>query len=369
MKPICSRLVCSIVILLGVSLSASAQVPRDRLGDGIARATELMTKGVKNYPEHRSCFSCHHQALPLLALSVGSLGEGPLGSDKADFYSSPTTKQILEFTEQAFSNKLDTLNSGGEIGGRALTVAYALWTMDLAGSPSNKTTSAMVESLLKTQGQDGAWSFQSTRPPAASSKLMTTAIAVYGLRSYGHDATDGDRLKLAMEKSLAWSLEQSAASHEDLVGQIWLEHMIAGELGNGDEARAEELLTRLRQLQRDDGGWAQENELASDAYATGQAVMILSQVQGRDRKEQELTRPVERAVEFLLKSQQPDGSWHVASRSKPVQVFFDNGDPHGKDQFISMMATSWATAALREFRYQTGQPLESVRVANRLQAR
>ncbi len=367
MKPVSRSLVLALMFLLGISVSASAQVPQDRLDDGIARATELMTKGIKNYPEHRSCFSCHHQALPLLALSVGRLGEGPLGSDKADFYSNSTTKQILEFTEQAFANKLDTLNSGGEIGGRALTVAYALWTLDLAGSPSNKTTSAMVESLLKTQGQEGAWSFQSTRPPAASSKLMTTAIAVYGLRSYGHDATDGDRLKLAMEKSLAWSLEQPAASHEDLVGQIWLEHMIAGELGNGDEARAEELLTRLRKSQREDGGWAQEKELASDAYATGQAVMILSQVPGRERNDQGTIRSIERAVEFLLKSQQADGSWHVASRSKPVQVFFDNGDPHGKDQFISMMATSWATAALREFRYRTGNPLESARVAARQQ--
>lgn len=365
MKPICSRFVRFLVIVVGVSTCAVAQVSVDQLDDGIARASQLMIKGVNSYPEHRSCFSCHHQALPLMALSVGSLGQ----EDQASFYDDSTTKQILEFTKQAFANKLDTLNSGGEIGGRSLTVAYALWTMDLAGSPTDETTSAMVESLLKTQGQDGAWNFQSTRPPAASSKLMTTAIAVYGLRSYGHEATDGDRLKLAMEKSLAWSLEQSAASHEDLVGQIWLEHMIAVELGRGAEARAEKLITQLRQSQRDDGGWAQEKGLASDAYATGQAIMILSQVSSTDRNDQ-IARPCnELAVEFLLKSQQSDGSWHVASRSKPVQVFFDNGDPHGKDQFISMMATSWATAALREIRYQTGKPLESVRVAKRLQAR
>lgn len=362
MKPICSHLVRFLVILVGVSTYAVAQVPIDQLDDGIARATQLMIKGVKSYPEHRSCFSCHHQALPLMALSVGNLEQ-----DQARFYNDATTKQILEFTEQAFSNKLDTLNSGGEIGGKALTVAYALWTMDLAGSPTSETTSAMVESLLKTQGQDGAWSFQSTRPPAASSKLMTTAIAVYGLRSYGYEATEVDRLKLALEKSLAWSLSQSATSNEDLVGQIWLEHMIAGEIGRGDEARTEELLTRLRQSQRDDGGWAQENDLTSDAYATGQAVMILSQVSSTDRNDQLARSSNERAVDFLLKSQQSDGSWHVVSRSKPVQVFFDNGDPHGKDQFISMMATSWATAALREFRYRTGQPLESVRVAKRQQ--
>jgi hypothetical protein len=51
-------------------------------------------------------------------------------------------------------------------------------------------------------------------------------------------------------------------------------------------------------------------------------------------------------VAFLLKTQQPDGSWLVETRSKPIQKFFDNGDPHGKSQFISITATGWAVAAL-----------------------
>ena len=54
----------------------------------------------------------------------------------------------------------------------------------------------------------------------------------------------------------------------------------------------------------------------------------------------------QRAVEYLLKTQLADGSWHVKTRAKPVQVYFDNGDPHEKDQFISMAATSWSVAAL-----------------------
>ncbi len=53
-----------------------------------------------------------------------------------------------------------------------------------------------------------------------------------------------------------------------------------------------------------------------------------------------------RGIAFLLKSQLPDGSWKMESRSKPIQVYFDNGDPHGKNQFISTPATCWAVAAL-----------------------
>jgi hypothetical protein len=51
-------------------------------------------------------------------------------------------------------------------------------------------------------------------------------------------------------------------------------------------------------------------------------------------------------VDFLLKTQREDGSWLVRSRSKPFQTYFESGFPHGKDQFISMAATGWATAAL-----------------------
>src|SRR5262249_13807004 len=39
-------------------------------------------------------------------------------------------------------------------------------------------------------------------------------------------------------------------------------------------------------------------------------------------------------------------TWYVRSRSKPFQTYFESGFPHGKDQFISLAASSWATTAL-----------------------
>jgi N-acyl-D-amino-acid deacylase len=54
----------------------------------------------------------------------------------------------------------------------------------------------------------------------------------------------------------------------------------------------------------------------------------------------------QRGVNYLLETQQEDGSWHVSSRSRPFQTYFESGYPHGKDQFISIAASSWATMAL-----------------------
>ena len=54
----------------------------------------------------------------------------------------------------------------------------------------------------------------------------------------------------------------------------------------------------------------------------------------------------QRGLQYLLKIQLEDGSWHVSSRSKPFQPYYESGFPHGKDQFISCAATGWATWAL-----------------------
>src|SRR5206468_3733985 len=93
--------------------------------------------------------------------------------------------------------------------------------------------------------------------------------------------------------------------------------------------------------QRDDGGWAQLAAFESDAYATGQTLVIL-----RETGLSPSDPAYQRVAGYLLKTQCEDGSWLVKTRSQPIQVYFDNGDPHGEHQFISIPATSWAVAAL-----------------------
>jgi hypothetical protein len=98
----------------------------------------------------------------------------------------------------------------------------------------------------------------------------------------------------------------------------------------------------LVQTQREDGGWAQLDTLESDAYATGSALVVLHHAGGM-----QTTDPVyQKGMAFLLKSQREDGSWLVRSRSRPFQAYYESGFPHGKDQFISIAASGWATTAL-----------------------
>ena len=98
----------------------------------------------------------------------------------------------------------------------------------------------------------------------------------------------------------------------------------------------------LEKRQRDDGGWSQLPTMGSDAYATGEALYALH-LAGKMK----ITDDVyQRGMRYLLRTQAPDGSWHVKTRSFPVQPYFESGFPYGHDQWISAAGTSWASMAL-----------------------
>jgi hypothetical protein len=111
------------------------------------------------------------------------------------------------------------------------------------------------------------------------------------------------------------------------------------------KADAEDLRVAAQPLfaeQRPDGGWAQLPTLESDAYATGQTLYALhaaGQISTADSV-------YGRGAAFLLRTQRPDGSWIVRSRSVPFQPLKESGFPHGKDQWISAAGSSWAAMAL-----------------------
>ena len=101
------------------------------------------------------------------------------------------------------------------------------------------------------------------------------------------------------------------------------------------------LVNDLMALQRSDGGWAQTLELESDAYATGQVLYTMHQAGIPS------SHPAyRRGVDFLLRTQAADGSWHVKSRVIKLQPYFQSGFPYDHDQWISAAATAWATMGL-----------------------
>lgn len=295
--------------------------------DAVERGLQIVQKAAANYPKHRNCFSCHHQTLPMLAMV--NAREAKISID------SELLQAQAEFSHQSFRERIEPMKEGRGIGGMSMTVAYGLWTLALVDWKPDETTEAMVTFLLKNQKEDGRWVFQTSRPPLEASYVTCTVLSAYYLQKF---ATESQRepADAAVSKAMSWLATAKIESGEDRAFLLWGLHLF----GAGHD-RIKAARERLLAAQRDDGGWAQLDEMESDAYATGQALFVL-QATGLSIA----GKSYQRGVEFLLKTQREDGSWFVKTRSKPVQVFFDNGDPHGEHQFISVPATSWASAAL-----------------------
>jgi hypothetical protein len=199
-------------------------------------------------------------------------------------------------------------------------------------------TDALARFLLLQQWPNGQWRTLAHRPPIGSTDIPVTAVGLKAIKVYGPKA-QRKRYDYAVSRAKDWLMSALARTTDDRVFQL------LGLVWAGVKPDAEVIRKRVRELlaeQRADGGWAQIPALASDAYATGQALVALRQAGGL---------PVtgtayKRGIEFLLKTQLEDGSWYVHSRAVPLQPYFEGGFPHGHDQWISAAATNWAAMAL-----------------------
>ncbi len=196
------------------------------------------------------------------------------------------------------------------IPGGADTCSYILLGLAAENHPPDAATDAAARFLASRQAPDGSWRIVAPRPPLESSDIEVTAVSMRALQIYAPKPQRAQYDK-AVQLAGAWLAKAQPKTTEDRTFQL---------LG----------MT-----------WA-KSTLASDAYATGQALVALMESEAVP-----VTDPAfERGVRFLLNTQLADGSWYVKSRTTPFQPYFESEFPHGHDQWISATATNWASMAL-----------------------
>jgi N-acyl-D-amino-acid deacylase len=331
------RRTCLVLALLMFVPTLRAEAPSEAVKAAIDKGLRRLETGAANYTTNRQCFSCHHQALPVFALT---------SARQRGFTVTPdAVKKQLDFTLAFLGPKKKNIAKGQDIGGGNTTVAYALATLDAADHNADETSIALVEYLLGRQRDDGAWLPTTTmRPPTEGSTFTNVALALRVLRvntPAGEDEKEEElrtRIDKARERGREWLLKNKPVTTEDKASYLRGLAEIEVERAVIDAARQ-----ALLGEQKDDGSWAQTEDMAGDAYATG-VVLVALRRSGLAADDAAFRK----GVEYLLATQEDDGSWFVQTRSRPVQTFFDNGDPGGKSQFISIAATSWAVQALLE---------------------
>jgi hypothetical protein len=295
----------------------------------VARSLPLLEKGAKISMEKRSqCFTCHNQGLPVMALSLARTRGFAIDEENL--------RRQVQFTSDFLEkNRANYLEGRGQ-GGGADTAGYALWALANGGWKPDETTAAVAEYLLLYQKDLESWKPQSHRPPTEQSLFTSTHVALRGLKTFG-TPNQRERIDRRVMQVREWLSKTPAQDTEDRVSRLrGLE--VAGASREEIRRAADE----LSRAQRPDGGWAQLDDMESDAYATGTALVALYQAGGLSTSE-----PAYRnGVRYLISIQLDDGSWHVKTRSNPIQTYYESGYPHGPDQFISIAAAGWSTTAL-----------------------
>ncbi len=298
-----------------------------RLRPAIERSLALLEKASAGSAEQRVCFTCHNQALPVFTLAKARRRGFSL--DEENF------QQQIEHTYKHLRRGRKSYTEGKGQGGGVDTAGYALWTLEEGQREPEEVTQLVTDWLLDKQHKDGKWKCSSNRPPSEASHFTTTYLAIRALSVFAVDEKP-EEVDQAYQNAASWLKK---ASPDDTEGRVF--RLLSLAYLDTDRALLDAEVKNLIGHQRDDGGWAQLDEMESDAYATGTVLYALQQC-GVSAQ-----RPAWKAgIDYLLESQNEDGSWHVVSRSKPFQKYFESGFPHGKDQFISTAASGWATIAL-----------------------
>jgi hypothetical protein len=313
----------------GVSpVPVSPPKPAGSVRAALSRTIPLLQRSDITFVQKTGCVSCHHNSLTAMTVAAARSAGVAVDDQVARTQLASIASCIDVWRERALQ--------GLGIPGDADTVSYVLVGMAAEKHPPDPATDALARYLKSRQLPDGGWRNTAHRPPLESSEIQLTAAALRALEVYAPKARRSE-YEQAIEHAKKWLKQAQAATTEDRAFQV-LGLRWAGEDREILRSAASDLLSE----QRPDGGWGEIPSLASDAYATGQALVALKEAGALAA-----TDPAyQRGVEFLLSTQLEDGSWYVRSRSIPFQPYFGSGFPHGHDQWISAAATNWAAMAL-----------------------
>ena len=319
--------VCCQTLLL-VSAVSAEPIAEKTIHAAVNKAIPLIQRSATQYLEERTCFSCHHQAATLITLTDAARHGFEVDADVIE----QQRKRVVRFLKSGQKRFQDGRGTGGRVG----TAGYALWALDVVNHKHDDLTGDVVKYLLGAMKDDAYWPTPSRRPPTMASHFTATYVALRGLNHFG---TKDHRREIgaSRKQALAWLVKTKPTDTEEHVFRLR-----SFEFVEPDDATFNAAADALLKLQRPDGGWSQKPDMKSDAYATATALVALHRVGRLSHKDD----AYQRGLRFLLDSQNDDGSWHVKTRSKPIQSYFESGFPHGKDQFVSMHTTCWSALAL-----------------------
>jgi ankyrin repeat protein len=319
--------------------NVAAPVLKARQQNTIAGAIQgslpLIQRADANFVPKAACVSCHNNSFA--AMAVGAARKSGFQVDEA------TSAQQVKANIVGLTKVRDMLHQGFVVPTEDFfgsnIMAWVLIGLDAEHYQSDLNTDAVAMYLKSHQTPDGEWPYPiaDTRPPICSDYIGQTALSMRALQLYA-PKIDKAAYDQPVKMAAAWIARAHASNNEDrafrVLGLAW---------AGIDKAATQSAMKDLLSKQRPDGGWSDIDSMESSAFATGRSLYSL-QTAGLSAGDP----AYQKAVQYLLRTQQEDGSWYVRSRAMAFQPYFDAGFPHGFDQWISAAGSSWATLALTQ---------------------
>ena len=295
----------------------------------VESGTALLQRVSTEFFKQSGCVGCHHQ--PVTTMAVTAARASGIHVDEA------AARDQVQAIESLSMAAQEPMIERFDLGGATDPPAYFLFALAAARYSPNAVTDTMAGYVAGGQRRDGTWRIGGTsRSPIQEGVIGRTALAVRALQNYGPPGR-----KAEFDTQIARARNWLAAAKPDTTDDFAMQLLSLHWTGASSDA-VEALGRTLIALQRDDGGWAQNRNLASDAYATSESLWALMECGVLKTSD-----PVyQRGARYLLNTQWEDGSWYVRSRAVKLQPYFQSGFPYDHDQWISSTATGFAVMAL-----------------------
>ncbi|MEP6755922.1 MAG: ankyrin repeat domain-containing protein [Chthonomonadales bacterium] len=319
----------------------SPKVDATTVAAAIKPAMSVIQTSMEVYQKKAACVSCHHQGLGLFTVATAMKQQVPINTTLFTAYLQQMQDDGKEngalMHEIAMDPKKVVMHPVTHLGDLSYAMSYIFSAMKAAGVPPNPGVADAALVLAREQLPNGSWGM-GPRGTMQHSNVTTTAMVLDILNFY-YPADKGAQLATIASKAKKWVLTMKPTCAEDRASKLSVLKAAGGsesEIG----AAAQELFT----VQRSDGGWGTAEAMHSDAYTTGLSLHALKTAGAVSS-----TNPkVQKAVAYLLRTQDADGSWFVAKTTPAFNNHFDASFPHGYSQYSSFAGTCWATIGLMD---------------------
>jgi len=299
------------------------------VSQAVENGAAILQRGATEFFQQSGCVGCHHQPVALMTVAAAR-GAGIHVDESA-------AKGLVKMMEGESMFFNQAMLERAPIGGQTDGPTWKLMALASERYPASPLTDAIVAYIAHNQRHDGAWWFGGiSRAPFEEGPMARTAMAIRVMQVFGTPAMKAD-LDFRIALARTYLANTKAATNDEAAMQILGLHW-----AGGSAAKVSALGNALAGAQHADGGWSQNRNLASDAYATGEALAALTET-GIVAASGAV---YQKGVKFLMDTQSADGSWYVRSRAPKFQPYFQSGFPHDHDQWISSAGTSWAVRAL-----------------------